>query len=73
MDGKRQQLETFRNKFVDARKRGFHFEQVWSPYVVRLLSYERGEDGLTDRRFFLLYLVDMYIFNITAAINIGGI
>ena len=42
MDGKRQQLETFQNKFVDARRRGFHFEQVWSQYVVRLPSYERG-------------------------------
>ena len=35
MDGKRQQLETFRNKLVDARRRGFHFEQVRSRYVAR--------------------------------------
>ena len=30
VDGKRQRLETFRNKLVDARRRGFHFEQVRS-------------------------------------------
>ena len=30
VDGKQQWLSTFRNKFVDARRRGFHFEQVGS-------------------------------------------
>ena len=35
VDGKRQRLETFQNKLVDARRRGFHFEQVRSRYVAR--------------------------------------
>ena len=52
VDGKRQRLETFQNKLVDARRRGFHFEQVRSGYVARRQSYERGEDGRTDRRLF---------------------
>ena len=49
VNGKRQRLETFQNKLVDARRRGFHFEQVRSGYVARWQSYERGEDGRTDR------------------------
>ena len=53
VDGERQQLETFRNKLADARRLGFHFEQVRSRYVVRWQSYERGEDGRTDRRLFV--------------------
>ena len=53
VDGERQRLETFRNKLVDARRRGFHFEQVRSRYVARRQSYERGEDGRTDRRLFV--------------------
>ena len=35
VDCKRQRLETFQNKLVDARRRGFHFEQVRSRYVAR--------------------------------------
>ena len=52
VDGKRQRLETFRNKLVDARRRGFHFEQVRSGYVPRRQSYERGEENCrqTDRQ-----------------------
>ena len=53
VDGKRQGLETFRKKLVDARRRGFHFEQVRSQYVGIRQSYERGEDGQTDRRLFV--------------------
>ena len=61
VDGKRQRLETFRNKLVDARRRGFHFEQVRSGYVPRRQSYERGEENCrqTDRQTaFRLYIVD---------------
>ena len=42
-------------KLVDARRRGFHFEQVRSGYVARRQSYERNEksaDRRTDRRLF---------------------
>ena len=55
VDGKRQRLEAFRNKLVDARRRDFHFEQVWSRYIARWQSYERGEksaDRRMDRRLF---------------------
>ena len=45
VDGKRQRLETFRNKLVDARRRGFHFEQVQSGYVPRRQIYERSEEN----------------------------
>ena len=62
MDGKRQRLETFRNKLVDARIRGLHFEQIRSQYVARRQSYERGEksaDRRTDRQTaFRLYIVE---------------
>ena len=62
VDGKRQGLETFRNKLVDARRRGFHFEQVRSRNVARRQSYERNEksaDRRTDRQTaFRLYIVD---------------
>ena len=40
VDGKRQRLETFRNKLVDARRRGLHFEQVRSRYVARRQSFQ---------------------------------
>ena len=56
VDGERKRLETFRNKLVDARRRGFHFEQVRSRNVARRQSYERNEksaDGQTDRRLFV--------------------
>ena len=60
VDGKRQRLETFRNKLVDARRRGFHFEQVRSRNVTRRQSYERNEksaDRRTDRQTaFRLYI-----------------
>ena len=60
--GKRHRLETFRNKLVDARRCGLHFEQVRSRYVARRQSYERGEksaDRRTDRQTaFRLYIVD---------------
>ena len=49
MDGKRQGLETFRNKLVDARRRGFHFEQVRSRNVARRQNYERNEKS-ADRQ-----------------------
>ena len=49
VDGKRQGLETFRNKLVDARRRGFHFEQVQSRNVARRQSCERNEKSV-DRR-----------------------
>ena len=59
MDGKRQRLEAFRKKLVDARRHGFHFEQVWSGYVARWQSYERNEKSATDRQTaFCLYIVD---------------
>ena len=61
VDGKRQRLETFRNKLVDARRRGFHVEQARSGYVARRQSYERGEENCrqTDRQTaFRLYIVD---------------
>ena len=35
VDGKRQRLETYQNKLVDARRRGLHFEQIRSRYVAR--------------------------------------
>ena len=62
MDGKRQGLETFRNKLVDARRRGFHFEQVRSRNFARRQSCERNEKSV-DRRTdgqtaFRLYIVD---------------
>ena len=62
VDGKRQGLETFRNKLVDARRRGFHFEQVRSRNVARRQSCERNEKSV-DRRTdgqtaFRLYIVD---------------
>ena len=55
VNGKQQQLETFCNKLVDARRRGLHFEQVGSRYVARRQSYERGEKkcGQTDGRLFV--------------------
>ena len=56
-DGKQQWLETFRNKLVDARRRGLHFVQVRSRYVARWQSYEHGKkvptDGWMDRRLFV--------------------
>ena len=62
VDGKRQRLETFRNKLIDARRRGFHFEQVRSRNVTRRQSYERNEksaDRWTDRQTaFRLYIVE---------------
>ena len=58
VDGERQRLETFRNKLVDARRRGFHFEQVRSGYIARRQSYERGEDGQTRQTAFRLYIVE---------------
>ena len=59
MDGERQQLETFRKKLADARRRGFHFELVWSGYITRRQSYECGEDRQTA---FRLYIVDVQAF-----------
>ena len=40
----------FPNKLADARRRDFHFEQLRSRYATRWQSYERGEDGRTDRQ-----------------------
>ena len=62
VDGKQQGLETFRNKLVDARRRGFHFEQVRSRNFARRQSCERNEKSV-DRRTdgqtaFRLYIVD---------------
>ena len=64
VDGERQRLETFRNKLVDARRRGFHFEQVRNGYVARRQSYERSEDEQTRQTAFRLYIVDIYIRNL---------
>ena len=51
-------VRNFLKKNVDARRDGLHFEQVWSRNVVRQKSYERGEDGWTDRQTaFQLYIV----------------
>ena len=62
VDSKRQQLETFRNKLVDARRRGLHFEQIRSRYVTRRQRYGCGKksaDRWTDRQTgFHLHIVD---------------
>ena len=74
VDGKRQRLETFRNKLADARRRGFHFEQVRSLNVARRQSYERNEksadrqtDGfssLYSREKYILTTIDgIYVYN----------
>ena len=59
MDGTRQRLEAFQNKLVDARRRGFHFEQVRSGYVMRWQSYERGKKSADRQTAFCLYIVDI--------------
>ena len=59
VDGKRQGLETFRNKLVDARRRGFHFEQVRSRNVARRKVMSVTKKVRTDRQTaFRLYIVD---------------
>ena len=69
VDGKRQRLETFRNKLVDARRRDFHFEQVRCRNVARRQSYGRNEksaDRRTDRQTaFRLYIVERIVVMIT--------
>ena len=74
-DGKRQRLGTFRNKLVDARRRGFHFEQVRSRNVARRQSYERNEKSV-DRRtdgFSSLYSrLDGKVMSVTKKVSTDG-
>ena len=48
MDGKREGLETFQSKVVDARWRSFHFKQFHSRFIGRRQSYKRSEDRQAD-------------------------
>ena len=55
VNGKLKRLETFRNKLADAKRRSFHFEQVWRRTVQprpRSTWHKNSDEMGTDRRLF---------------------